>query len=81
MTAIGGGAVVVHDGKSKARTNTTRQSEPAAEATLYPNPVVDKVIIDLKGMSAAGANTVLTDAAGNSVGRRQPKYQERLYWN
>jgi hypothetical protein len=72
-TAIGGGAVVVHDGKSKARTNNTLQSEPATAATLYPNPVVDKATIDLKGMSAARANTALTDAAGNSVGRPAPK--------
>jgi hypothetical protein len=73
-TEIGGGSIVVHDGKGKgARMDNTLQSELAAKATLYPNPVVDHVTIDLQGMPAAKAKTLLTDALGRPVGQQAHK--------
>jgi hypothetical protein len=43
------------------------EEEGQVEISLYPNPVLDKVTIDLKGISAIGAKTMLTDAVGKSV--------------
>ena len=47
--------------------DNTLQIELVAKATLYPNPVSDKVTIDLQGMPAASAQTALTDSAGKPV--------------
>ncbi len=43
------------------------EPEPVGEVNAYPNPLYDKVFIDLKGRSAAGAKTTLTDAVGRPV--------------
>lgn len=43
------------------------ETESSAEVALYPNTVFTKVTIDLKGMSAVGAKTILTDAVGKQV--------------
>ncbi len=67
LTTLGGGSIVVHDGKTKARMDYSIETESSAEVVLYPNPVFTKVTIDLKGMSAVGAKTILTDAVGKQV--------------
>jgi hypothetical protein len=67
-TEIAGGSIVVHDGKGKAaRMDYSTQSEPAARVSLYPNPVADKVTLDLHGLPAAKAKTLLTDAVGKPL--------------
>jgi hypothetical protein len=47
--------------------DNTIDAEPSAEVVVYPNPVLDNVSIDLKGMPAIEAKTILTDAVGKSV--------------
>jgi hypothetical protein len=63
---LAGGNLIIR-GASTARMDNTIDAEPSAEVVVYPNPVLDKVSIDLKGMPAIEAKTILTDAVGKSV--------------
>ena len=66
-TPISSGAIVVQEGKSKARLDYGSQDGPAAGIAVYPNPAVDKVRIDLQEMPAAEAGTAVTDALGRTL--------------
>jgi hypothetical protein len=42
-------------------------TEPSPQVIAYPNPVLDKVTIDLGGIPAMGVKTLLTDAVGKPL--------------
>jgi hypothetical protein len=68
-TALDRGAIVIHKGNSTARMNFDHpiESDVVAEVIAYPNPVVDKVTIDIGDLSTVGVKTMLTDAVGKSL--------------
>jgi alpha-tubulin suppressor-like RCC1 family protein len=68
-SVIGGGFIVLNNPFKVARkpAEIASVSKEEVELSVYPNPVRDKVTIDLKGMPAAGAKTILTNAFGKSI--------------
>lgn len=68
-TAIGGGSIIIHADKGKARTDfeSILQVEHAIDITAYPNPVSSKVTINLGGLPAKGISTILTEVAGKTL--------------
>lgn len=62
--ALTSGSIVIHQGKSHARMDNVAQEKPLVNVFLYPNPVLNKAVIELNTLSADKTKTVLTDAMG-----------------